>query len=140
VQNGGMNTPLKQLPDNVEQFRIAGLAMDAFDQEIMVSLRRLADLTGETVEEHINRAIIQFVKRCEADRELATKLIPFPKQTHIHERASASDYCVRASDESRKRARVQRIVSVAAGRKTVTPDPGPLGERRGSRKSRWAVK
>jgi hypothetical protein len=80
-----MNTPPKQWPDNVTQFRIAGLAMGAFDQEIMVSLRQLADRTGETVEEHINRAVAQFVKRCEADGELATKVIPFPKQVDAHE-------------------------------------------------------
>ena len=80
-----MNTPPQQWPDNVEQFRIAGLAMSAFDQEIMVSLRELADRTGESVEEHINRAIIQFVKHCEAEGELPTKLIPFPKLTLGHQ-------------------------------------------------------
>ena len=80
-----MNTPPQQWPDNVEQFRIAGLAMSAFDQEIMVSLRELADRTGESVEEHINRAIIQFVKHCEAEGELTTKIIPFPKLTRGHE-------------------------------------------------------
>ena len=80
-----MNTPPQQWPDNVEQFRIAGLAMSAFDQEIMVSLRELADRTGESVEEHINRAIIQFVKHCEAEGELPTKVIPFPKLTRGHE-------------------------------------------------------
>jgi hypothetical protein len=78
-QNGGMSTPSKRWPDNVKQFRIAGLGMGAFDQKIMVSLRRLADRTGETVEDHINRAILQFIKRCEADGELAAKVIPFPK-------------------------------------------------------------
>jgi hypothetical protein len=85
VQNGDMNTPPQQWPDNVEQFRIAGLAMSAFDQNIMVSLRELADRTGESVEEHINRAIIQFVKRCEAEGELPTKIIPFPQLTRVHE-------------------------------------------------------
>src|SRR2546423_12501119 len=80
-----MNTPPQQWPDNVEQFRIAGLAMSAFDQEIMVSLRELADRTGESVEEHITRAIIQFVKHCEAEGELPTKVIPFPKLTRVHE-------------------------------------------------------
>jgi hypothetical protein len=85
VQNGGMNTPQKQWPDNIKQFRIAGLAMSVFDQKIMVSLRRLADRTGETVEEHIHRTIVQFVKRCEAERELPTKVIPFPKLTRVQE-------------------------------------------------------
>ena len=80
-----MNTPQKEWPDNVTQFRIAGLAMSVFDQKIMVSLRRLADRTGETVEEHINRTIVQFVKRCEAEGELPTKIIPFPKLTRVHE-------------------------------------------------------
>src|SRR5437879_4954574 len=80
-----MNTPQKQWPENVTQFRIAGLAMSVFDQKIMVTLRRLADRTGETVEEHINRALVQFVKRCEAEGELPTKIIPFPKLTRVHE-------------------------------------------------------
>lgn len=80
-----MNTPQNQWPDNVRQFRIAGFAMSAFDQKMMVSLRRFADRTGETVEEHINRAIVQFVKRCEAEGELPTKVIPFPKVTSVHE-------------------------------------------------------
>ena len=74
-----MNTPPQQWPDNVEQFRIAGLAMSEFDQEIMVSLRELADRTGETVDYHINRTIVDFVERCQAEGELATKIIPFPK-------------------------------------------------------------
>ena len=79
-----MNTPPQLWPDNVEQFRIAGLAMSAFDQEIMVSLRELADRTGESVEEHISRAIIEFVKHCETEGELPTKVIPFPKLTRCH--------------------------------------------------------
>jgi hypothetical protein len=112
VQNGDMNTPPQLWPDNVEQFRIAGLAMSAFDQEIMVSLRELADRTGESVEEHITRAIIQFVKRCEAEGELATKIIPFPKLTRVHERPSGSHDSARCSGESRKCARVQRAGSV----------------------------
>jgi hypothetical protein len=59
--------------------------MSAFDRKFMIRLRRLADRTGETVEEHINRAIIQFVKHCEAEGELPTKVIPFPALTREHE-------------------------------------------------------
>jgi hypothetical protein len=38
----------------------------------------LADRTGETVEYHINRAIVDFVERCQAEIELPAKIIPFP--------------------------------------------------------------
>ena len=74
-----MKTPPKRWPDNVKQFRIAGLAVDALDQKMMVTLRLLADRTGKTVEHHINQAIAEFVERCQAEGELATKIIPFPK-------------------------------------------------------------
>ena len=79
AQNGGMNTPPNRWPDNVKQFRLAGLAVGALDQKMMVALRRLADRTGATVEYHINRAVVNFVERCQAEGELATKIIPFPK-------------------------------------------------------------
>jgi hypothetical protein len=38
----------------------------------------LADRTGESVEQHVNRAILAFVESCQAEAELATKIIPFP--------------------------------------------------------------
>ena len=79
AQNGGMNTPPNRWPDNVKQFRVAGLAVGALDQKMMITLRRLADRTGETVDYHINRTIVDFVERCQAEGELATKIIPFPK-------------------------------------------------------------
>jgi hypothetical protein len=78
AQKGGMNTPPKQWPDNVKEFRLAGLPVGALDQKIMFTLRRLADRTGETVEYHLNRVVLDFVKRCQAEGELPTKIIAFP--------------------------------------------------------------
>ena len=74
-----MNTPPRPWPDNVKQLRLAGLPAGGLDQKMMVTLRRLADRTGETVEFHLNRAIVDFVERCQAERELPTKIIPFPR-------------------------------------------------------------
>src|SRR5262245_24927711 len=74
-----MQTLPRRLPKNVEQFRIAGYAVDGLDQEMLADLRRLADQTGETVEDHINRAVVEFVQRCQAEAELETKIIQFPK-------------------------------------------------------------
>jgi len=118
-----MNTPPKQWPDNVKQFRIAGLAMGAFDQEVMVCLRQLADRTGETVEEHINRAIAQFVKRCEADGELPTKIIPFPKLMRVH-KVSSRKY--------------QRRVQFRPSQGTASVPPLRNGEKSADR-ARWRV-
>ena len=70
-----MNTPPNRWPDNVKQFRLAGLAVGALDQKMMIALRRLADRTGATVEYHINRTIVDFVERCQAEGELGSVLI-----------------------------------------------------------------
>jgi hypothetical protein len=46
----------------------------------MRKLRKLADLTGWTVEDLIQEGILQFVAKHDAERELETKIIRFPKQ------------------------------------------------------------
>src|SRR5689334_16603562 len=74
-----MNTPPRQWPANVEQFCIGGLAVSGLDQKMMVTLRLLADRTGETVEYHMKDAVLEFVQRCQAEGELPTKIIRFPK-------------------------------------------------------------
>jgi len=91
AQNGSMKTPPKRWPHNVKQFRIAGLAVSAFDQKTMVTLRQLADRTGETIEHQINRAIVEFVERCHAEGKLAGKLIPFPMRMHVQEARPRKD-------------------------------------------------
>jgi hypothetical protein len=50
------------------------------DQRMMKSFRKLADLTGCTVEDLIREATAQFVAKCEAQGELETKIIRFPKR------------------------------------------------------------
>jgi len=42
-------------------------------------LRNLADQTGSTVENLIHKTIWEFVAKSEAERELATKVVRFPK-------------------------------------------------------------
>ena len=70
-----MKTPKKRWPDNVEQFRIADLPVGALDQPMMRLMRQIADIKGWTVEE----VMVVLVERCEAERELEAKIIPFPK-------------------------------------------------------------
>jgi hypothetical protein len=70
-----MKTPKKRWPDNVEQFRIADLPVGALDQPMMRLMRKIADINGWTVEE----VMMAFVERCEAERKLKAKIIPFPK-------------------------------------------------------------
>jgi hypothetical protein len=71
-----MKTPQKRWPDNVEQFRIADLPVGVLDQSMMRLMRKIADQKCWTVEE----VIVALVVRCEAERELEAKVIPFPKQ------------------------------------------------------------
>jgi len=70
-----MKTPQKRWPDNVEQFRIADLPVGALDQPMMRLMRKIADKEGCTVEE----VMVALVVRCEAQREVEAKIIPFPK-------------------------------------------------------------
>jgi hypothetical protein len=70
-----MKTAPKRWPDNVEQFRIADLPVGALDQSMMRLIREIADQEGWTFEE----VMVALVERCEAERELEAKIIPFPK-------------------------------------------------------------
>src|SRR5215211_7676306 len=68
----------KRWPDKIEVFRIGRWRMDHLDQEMMRTMRRIADQRGATIEEVMDRALADFVERCVADNELARKIIPFP--------------------------------------------------------------
>src|SRR5437762_1493923 len=70
-----MTTPPKRWPDNVEQFRIADLPVGALDQPMMRLMRKIADKEDSTVEE----VMVALIERCEAERKLEAKIIPFPK-------------------------------------------------------------
>ena len=47
---------------------------------MMRRLRKLADQRGCNVEDLIHEAIEQWVAHCEAERELETKIVRFPKR------------------------------------------------------------
>ena len=54
--------------------------LDKVDQTMMRRLRELADQRGCNVEDLIHEAIEQWVAQYEAERELETKVIRFPKR------------------------------------------------------------
>jgi hypothetical protein len=66
---------MKTLPQNVVPFVLRGLPpLNKLDQSMMIKLRKLADLTGSTVEDLIHEGILQFAAKCEVE----TKVIRFP--------------------------------------------------------------
>jgi hypothetical protein len=72
---------MKTLPQNVVPFFLRGLPpLNKLDQSMIRKLRKLADLTGWTVEDLIDQGILQLVVKREAERELKTKIIRFPKR------------------------------------------------------------
>jgi hypothetical protein len=72
---------MKTFPQNIVPFVLRGLPpLNKLDQSIMRKLRKLADLTGWTVEDLIHEGILQLVAKHEAERELETKIIRFPAQ------------------------------------------------------------
>jgi hypothetical protein len=73
-----MKTLPKQWPDKIVVFRIGKWRTDHFDQEMMRTMRKIADKRGLTIEEVMDRTLLDFVERRLADSELATKIIPFP--------------------------------------------------------------
>jgi hypothetical protein len=73
-----MKTPPKELPDNIEVFRIGKWRVDHFDQKLMKTMRKIADERGSTIEQVMDGALVEFVERCEVNAELATKVISFP--------------------------------------------------------------
>jgi hypothetical protein len=85
-----MKTPQKRWPDNVEQFRIADLPVGALDQPMMRLMRKIADIKGWTVEE----VMLALVVRCEAERKLEAKIIPFPKiRSKVTKSTRAKHWC-----------------------------------------------
>ena len=54
--------------------------LNKVDQTMMRRLRKLADQRGCNVEDLIHEAIEQWVAQCEAERELETKIVRFPKR------------------------------------------------------------
>jgi hypothetical protein len=75
AQDGRMKT----LPQNIVPFALRGLPpLDKLDQSMMRKLRKLADLTGWTVEDLIHQGILKLVTEHEAEKELETKIIRFP--------------------------------------------------------------
>jgi hypothetical protein len=70
-----MKSSQKRWPENVEQLRIADLPMGALDQPMMRLMRKLADQNGVTVED----VMLALIERCEAEKKLQAKIIPFPK-------------------------------------------------------------
>ena len=75
---GSVKTLPRKWPDNIEAFRIGRWRVDHLDQEMMRKMREIADERRSTVEEVMDRALFDFIERCVADRELETKVIPFP--------------------------------------------------------------
>jgi hypothetical protein len=71
-----------KLPLNMTPFApFDGLpALNKVDQTMMRRLRELADRRGRTVENLIHDALEQWVVQCQAERELETKIIRFPKR------------------------------------------------------------
>jgi hypothetical protein len=66
---------MKTLPQNIVPFVLRGLPpLNKLDQNMMRKLRKLADLTGWTVEDLIHEGILSFV----AAKELETKVIRLP--------------------------------------------------------------
>ena len=71
---------MKTLPQNIVPFVLRGLPpLNKLDQGMMRKLRKLADQTGSTVEDLIHEGILEFVAKSEAERELETKVVRFPK-------------------------------------------------------------
>jgi hypothetical protein len=70
---------MKTLPPNIVPFVLRGLPpLDKLDQSMMRKLRKLADRTGWTVEDLIHEGILEFVAKCQAEKELETKIIQLP--------------------------------------------------------------
>jgi hypothetical protein len=71
---------MKKSPRNITPFVLEGLPpLHKVDQRMMRNLRKLADRTDCTVEDLIRGAIVQFVRNCEAQREVEDKIVSFPK-------------------------------------------------------------
>jgi hypothetical protein len=70
---------MKTLPQNIVPFVLRGLPpLHKLDQSMMRKLRKLANRTGSTVEDLIHEGILGFVAKCQAEKELETKIIQLP--------------------------------------------------------------
>jgi Ribbon-helix-helix protein, copG family len=69
-------------PPNMKPFApFDGLPpLNKVDQTMMRRLRKLADRRGRSVEGLIREALEQWVAKCEAEPELETKIVRFPKR------------------------------------------------------------
>ena len=75
---------MKTLSQNIVPFVLRGLPpLNKLDQSMMRKLRKLADRTGWTVEDLIHERILEFMAKCEAERELESKIIRFRKPTRV---------------------------------------------------------
>src|SRR5262245_30776534 len=54
--------------------------LDQLNQRLMRKLRKLADRTGSTVEDLLHEGILEFVAKCQTEKEPWTRIIPFPGQ------------------------------------------------------------
>jgi hypothetical protein len=72
-----MKTLPGMLPQNVIPYRLAGLPVNGLDQEILRSLRRVANLKRRTIEDVMCDTLDEFLAKCEAEAELETKIIRF---------------------------------------------------------------
>src|SRR5262245_38814739 len=73
------NQRMKPRSENIVPFVLRGLPpLDKLDQRLMRKLRKLADGTGSTVEDLIHEGILEFVTKCQAEKELKTKIIRLP--------------------------------------------------------------
>ena len=68
------------VPKNVAPFTIGGWPVDALSQGTMRLLRKIADQDGSTIEEVMVTAMEEFAVRRNAEKELETKIIRFPKR------------------------------------------------------------
>ena len=72
---------MKKRPKNIVPFVLRGLPpLDKLDQRLMKKLRKLANRTGSTVEDLIHEGILEFVTKCQAEKELETKIIQLPSR------------------------------------------------------------
>jgi hypothetical protein len=72
---------VKTLPQIVVPFVLRGLpSLSKLDQ---IMMRKLADLTGWTVENLIHEGTLEFMAKHEAEKELKTKIIRFPTPMRV---------------------------------------------------------
>jgi hypothetical protein len=109
-----MKTLPEQWPNKIVIFRIGKWRTDHLDQEMMRTMREIADKRGSTIEEVMDRALLDFVERRIADSELTTKIIPFPiKRYPPHTIKGSGQKIPKASNREAKGLRHRGIKRVA---------------------------